>query len=111
MVGPTQQGVNALIDKDPHAYWDDGCNCVKNSAFAKSPRIAVIPLYDPVFYELGKKNGSNASLKIANYLGFFLEGMEGGQVIGRITPVAGVLAGQAGPAPAGAFPKVIRLVQ
>lgn len=111
MVGPTQQGVGDLIDKDPQAYWDDGCNCVKGSKFAKSPRIAVIPVYDPVVYETGKHNGSNASLKIANYIGFFLEGLQGGQVIGRITPVGGVLAGNAGPTPAGAFPTVIRLVQ
>ena len=112
MVGPTQQGVNDLIAKDPHAYWDEGCDCVKGSAFgSKSPRVAIIPVYDPVHYELGKQNSTNASLKIANYIGFFMEGMQGGEVIGRITPVAGVLSGGNGPAPAGAFPMVIRLVQ
>jgi hypothetical protein len=112
MVGPTQQGVNDLIGKDPNAYWDEGCNCVRGSSFgAKSPRIAIIPVYDPVYYEMGKQNSTNASLKIANYIGFFLEGMQGGEVIGRITPVAGLLTGQNGPAPAGAFPMVIRLVQ
>ena len=112
MVGPTKQGVDDLVAKDPNAYWDLGCNCVKGSAFgSKSPRIAVIPVYDPVAYELGKQNSTNAALKIANYIGFFLEGMEGNEVIGRITPVAGVLVGTNGPAPAGAFPMVIRLVQ
>jgi hypothetical protein len=111
MVGPTQQGVRELLDKDPGAYWDDVCNCVKGSAHGKSPRVAIIPVYDPVYYEMGKQNSTNASLKIANYIGFFLEGMEGGEVIGRITPVAGLLVGSAGPAPAGAFPMVIRLVQ
>ena len=60
---------------------------------------------------MGKQNSTNASLKIANYIGFFLEGMQGSEVIGRITPVAGLLAGEFGPAPAGAFPMVIRLVQ
>jgi hypothetical protein len=112
MVGPTRQGVSDLIAKDPHAYWDDACDCVKGSSFGtKSPRVAIIPVYDPVVYELGKQTSSHASLKIANYIGFFLEGMEGNQVIGRITPVAGVLLGSAGPAPAGAFPMVIRLVE
>lgn len=111
MVGPTAQGTGDLIDKDPGAYWDAGCKCVKNSKFAKSPRVAIIPLYDPVYYDTGKHNGSNASLKIANYLGFFIEELQGGEVIGRITPVSGILAGNAGPAPAGAFPRVIRLVQ
>lgn len=112
MVGPTRQGTSDLIAKDPSAYWDDHCDCVKGSAFGgKSPRVAVIPVYDPVYYAEGKANGRNASLKIANYIGFFLERMEGNEVIGRITPVAGVHDGRAGPAPAGAFPKIIRLVQ
>jgi hypothetical protein len=111
MVGPTVQGTNDLIAKDPGAYWDTSCNCVKGSAYGRSPRVAIIPLYDPAYYEEGKYNGKGASLKIANYLGFFVEGMQGNQVVGRITPVTGVLDGNAGPAPAGAFPKVIRLVQ
>lgn len=111
MVGPTAQGTNDLIARDPGAYWDTSCNCVKGSAFAKSPRVSVIPLYDPVYYEEGKHNGRGASLRIANYLGFFIEGMQGNQVMGRITPVGGVLAAGAGPAPVGAFPKVIQLVQ
>jgi hypothetical protein len=111
MTGPTNQGTQDLIDRDPGAYWDTGCQCVRGSAFAKSPRVAIIPVYDPVYYETGKHNGKNAALKIANYLGVFIERMDGSEVVGRITPVGGVLAGGAGPAPAGAFPMVIRLVQ
>jgi hypothetical protein len=111
MVGPTSQGVQDLIAKDPDAYWDTSCNCVKGSAFGKSPRVAVIPVYDPVYYEEGKHNGKNASLKIANYIGFFMESMQGNQVWGRITPVGGVIDGGSGPAPPGAFPVVIRLVE
>lgn len=111
MVGPTNDGVQDLINKDPNAYWDDGCKCVKGSAYSKSPRIAVIPVYDPIYYAEGKAGGRNASLKIANYLGFFLEEMRGGEVKGRITPVQGVFDGGAGAAPAGAFPIVIRLVE
>jgi Putative Flp pilus-assembly TadE/G-like len=111
MTGPTAQGTDRLIDRDPSAYWDTGCKCVKGSAFAKSPRVAVIPVYDPVYFEEGKHTGRGASLRIANYLGFFIEGMNGGQVVGRITPIGGVFNNGAGPAPAGAFPTVIRLVQ
>jgi hypothetical protein len=111
MVGPTKQGTDDLVDTDPNAEWDMTCNCVKNSAFRISPRIVVIPVYDPVYYETGKQNGSNASLKIANFIGFFIEKMTGNEVKGRITPVGGVFSGDAGPAPIGAFPVVIRLVQ
>ena len=111
MVGPTKQGTDDLVAKDPDAHWDLSCNCVKGSAFGVSPRVVVIPLYDPQYYETGKENGRNADLKIANYLGFFIEGTQGNQVMGRVTPVRGVYKGNAGPAPIGAFPKVVRLVQ
>ena len=111
MVGPTAQGTADLVAKDPNAYWDTSCNCVKGSAFGKSPRIAIVPLYDPMYYETGKHNGNNASLKVANYLGFFIEGMQSQQVVGRITPISGLVKGGGGSIPTGAFPMAIRLVQ
>ena len=40
-----------------------------------------------------------------------IEDMRGNEVYGRITPVLGVYDANAGPAPEGAFPKLIRLVQ
>jgi hypothetical protein len=111
MVGPTAQGTAARIAQDPNAYWDTDCNCVKGSAFGISPRVVIVPLYDPLYYAQGVQNGRNASLKVANYLGFFVEQMQGNNVVGRITPVGGIIDRNAGPAPAGAFPRVIRLVQ
>src|SRR5687768_6254778 len=55
-VGPTIQGIQDLIARDPGAYWDTATNSVKNSAFPerKSPRIFPIPLYDPDYYDEGK---------------------------------------------------------
>src|SRR5438128_664004 len=51
MDGPTNQGIDDLIARDPGAYWDNSCNCVKGSAYGgSSPRIAPIPLYDPNYY-------------------------------------------------------------
>jgi Flp pilus assembly protein TadG len=110
MVGPTSDGTADLIARDPDAYWDEYCNCVKGSAFGKSPRVAIIPLYDPIYYEQGKHNGNNASLKVANYLGFFIERLTNGEVIGRITPITGLITGGA-PSTAAGFPMAIRLVQ
>ncbi len=110
MVGPTIQGIDDLIAKDPDAYWDDDDNSV-HSSMNPSPRVAIIPLYDPVYYDTGKQNGRNADLKVANYLGFFIESHSGNNVYGRITPVSGLIKGNGGPAPAGAFPKAIRLVE
>jgi Flp pilus assembly protein TadG len=110
MVGPTTQGIDDLIAKDPDAYWDTATNSLKTSMHP-SPRVFPIPLYDPEYYESGKQNGKNASLRMANWLGFFVEGRKGNDIYGRITPILGTIDEDAGPAPAGAFPKAIRLVQ
>jgi hypothetical protein len=110
MVGPTTSGIDLLIARDPNAYWDDAQNRVV-STINPSPRVAVIPLYDPIYYDTGKLNGRTADLKVANYLGFFIESRSGNNVYGRITPVSGLIDGNGGPAPTGAFPKAIRLVE
>ena len=111
MAGPTIQGADLLIEQDPGAYWDESAKTVRGSAFARSPRVFPIPLYDPPFYDSGKRNGRYADLKVANWIGFFLEETQGNGIWGRIIPIAGIRDGNAGPAPAGAFPKAIRLVQ
>jgi hypothetical protein len=109
MTGPTRQGTQELIDRDSGAYWDTGTNRVV-SDLSPSPRVAVIPIYDPVYYETGKQNGRNADLKAVNYIGFFIEGMQGNNVMGRITPVSGLRQGN-GAAPQNGFPKAIILVE
>jgi hypothetical protein len=110
MVGPTQQGMDDLIALDPNAYWDTSTNKVV-STMHPSPRVRAIPLFDPYYYADGKLNGRNASLKFVNYLGFFIERMQGNEVVGRITPIGGLRRGNGAPAPAAAFPMAIRLVQ
>lgn len=111
MVGPTKQGMDDLIARDPNAYWDEYKNTVV-STMHPSPRVVAIPLFDPLYFEEGKKNGRTADLKAVNFLGFFVERMQGNEVIGRVTPIGGLRKGSGyGEAPAGAFPRSIRLVQ
>jgi hypothetical protein len=110
MMGPTLQAVQDLIDQDPTAYWDDVQNKVYTTK-SPTPRIFPIPLYDPEYYAWGKANGRNADLRVANWLGFFVERINGNNVFGRITPILGVIDEDAGPAPAGVFPQAIRLVE
>jgi Flp pilus assembly protein TadG len=109
MVGPTKQGIEDLIARDPTAYWDAVSNRVVSNMHP-SPRVAVVPLFDPEYYQTGKQTGANADLKAANFLGFFIEGLQGNDVVGRITPIGGLRDGS-GPAPAGAFPRTTRLVK
>jgi hypothetical protein len=110
--GPTISGIEELIEKDPGAYWDQGCNCVKGSAYAdrKSPRIFPIPLFDPDYYQGGITNGRVASLKTANWIGYFVEYIGGTTIYGRIIPIAGIRS-VTGPTGSPAFPKAIRLVK
>ena len=112
--GPTVQGVADLIAKDPGAYWEDSpCNCVKGSAFAerKSPRIFPIPLYDPDYYDYGKQTGRVASLVTANWIGYFVERIQGSSdIYGRIIPIGGIRDKTSTQGTA-SMPKAIRLVQ
>jgi hypothetical protein len=111
MVGPTEQGIDDLIARDPDATFDASCTCIRNSTYGVSPRITPIPLYDPIYYATGKQNGRNADFKLANVIGFFVERRSGDQVYGYVMPLLGIIAPGAGPAPSGSFPRAIRLVQ
>ena len=112
MTGPTIQGAEALIAKDPGAYWDTVTNKVKGSSYGvQSPRTFPIPLYDPIVYDSGKRNGRQADLVTANWIGFFLEEIQGNGLWGRIIPIAGIRDASVGPAPLGLNPKALRLVE
>lgn len=110
MMGPTSDGIDTLIAKDPNAYWDPVKREV-HTDIHPTPRIFPIPLYDPAEYAGAKQNGRVAQFKVANWIGFFLEKREGNQIYGRICPILGVVDPNAGPAPAGSFARAIRLVQ
>jgi hypothetical protein len=112
MVGPTVSGIDELIAQDPTAYWDDVHNTIHSPFGLHSPRLFPIPLYDPEYYQYGVTQGRTADLKMANWLGFFVEGRNGNEVYGRISPILGTIDGNAGPAPDdGVFPRAVRLVE
>jgi Flp pilus assembly protein TadG len=111
MEGPTIQGIEELIARDPGAHWNDVTNDMEGTAFpGNSPRVFPIPLYDPIYYDEGKRNGRNADLKTANWIGFFAEEVQGNQIYGRIIPIAGI-RDKNYPDGSAAFPKAIRLVK
>ena len=118
MVGPTKQGTQSLVDQDPNAYWDTTCNggsgCVKGGdpQFKISPRVRTVPLYNPILYAQDQHSGKSwPTLQIVNYIGFFIESVDGaGAVTGRITPVIGGF-NKGAPIPTGGFARAIILVQ
>ena len=107
MTGPTTAGTEDLIAKDPGAYWDTATNRVVSS-FNPSPRIVVLPVFDPVVYEQGRQTGRE-DIQVANLVGFFIEDIAGNSVIGRLVPATGLIRG--GSVPGGAYLRAIRLVE
>jgi len=111
MSGPTIQGIEELIAKDPAAHWNSSTKKVEGGMAGKSPRIAPIPLYDPAKYAEAKKNGRTAEFEVANWIGFFFDRVVGNQIYGYIEPIAGSLDKSAGPGSPDAFAKAIVLVE
>ena len=109
-VGPTSQGIDDLIAKDPNAYWDDTNKRVVSTT-KPSPRVFPIPLFDPDYYEWGKVNGRPADLKVSNWIGFFVVDRKRRRGARPPVPIQGIIKSGAGPAPNDIFPKVIRLVE
>jgi hypothetical protein len=108
MTGPTTSGTDDLIAKDRDAYWDSTSRRVV-SQFNPSPRVIVIPVFDPMVYEDSRQHGRQ-EIKVANLVGFFVDSVHGNSVYGRIVPTTGLIRGT-GPVPGGAFLRAIRLVQ
>jgi len=90
MVGPTKQGLESLIKLDPTAEW--GGVDVINSAFAVSPRIVKLCLFDPMFGVRKDKDvdGKEFSyVKIAKIMVIFIEGYnEKADITGRFIKLA-----------------------
>jgi hypothetical protein len=72
MVGPTDQGVRELIAQDPGAYWDASTKTVQGSAFTQSPRVGLIPFFDPT---LSPAPGRNY-VTVAKLGAFFVESID-----------------------------------
>ncbi len=111
MRGPTKQGINDLVSQDPGAHWDAGADSVVGSAYRPwraSPRVANLPLFDPRDpVDPGKK-----PVVFNNITAFFIEGMNGNDVIGRFLYATGLGTGITGTGggPGGPQLKFVRLV-
>jgi Flp pilus assembly protein TadG len=80
MVGPTKQGVQGLVDQDPGAYWESNTQSVAGSAFGKSPRVILVPFFDPTTPPVSGKNW----VRVTKVGAFFIEGVQNnGNVTGR----------------------------
>ncbi len=84
LMGPTRHGMEDLIALDPGARWDSGSQTIVNSAFAESPRIGLVPFFDPT---LPPGSGRNW-VTVVKLGAFFIEGVQGnGEVTGRFIQI------------------------
>jgi Flp pilus assembly protein TadG len=83
MVGPTRQGMEDLIGQDPGARWDSETKTIVNSAFAESPRIGMVPFFDPTIPPTSGRNW----VTVVKIGAFFIEGIQGGDVTGRFIQI------------------------
>ncbi|QLA14856.1 pilus assembly protein TadG-related protein [Desulfolutivibrio sulfoxidireducens] len=83
MVGPTNQGLDELLAADPDAAWDDTAKAITGSKFSdpmKSPRVALIPFYDPSRPQMSGRN----TIYVYQLGAVFIDGVsKGGDVTGR----------------------------
>ena len=139
--GPTSQGIGTVVDYDDDVYWDPsatgyngpGTGAVLNpdgTPAIFTPRIRPIVILDINHYvasvEAGTCNGTTCVGKIANIIGFFVEGMcndvtlEAGMecedpnkdVVGRIVSLPSTIASGAGSVEESAsFLTIVRLIR
>jgi Flp pilus assembly protein TadG len=118
MIGPTKQGVNDLIALDPNARWDPVTNSVDNSCAqastpcaATSPRVVAIPVYDTGVFDSTRRQGL-PTFTIVNILGFFIDRMQGNDVVGYLTEAPGLVTGGTAPiSPLASFLSQIQLIR
>ena len=73
MSGPTKIAIEDLMAMDPTATWDPAARTVVNSAFARSPRVIQLPVFDPEEYARALQNGIH-EIRIVKIVGFFVDG-------------------------------------
>jgi Flp pilus assembly protein TadG len=92
MVGPTMHGMEDLISQDPGARWDNSTKSIVNSAYGASPRIGLVPFFDPTLPPAPGRNW----VRVVKIGAFFIENVGGGgEVTGRFIQIttAGVPCG------------------
>lgn len=111
MIGPTRQGVDVLLGQDPGARYVNGeivdsCAGRANACFCPdadgdllpctlpvSPRLVPIPVFNVEAYSTQDRTSGRFQLQITRILGFFIDNMQGQDVIGYLHPISGELTG------------------
>ena len=88
-VGPTDQGLQELIARDPGAYYDEVTGTIEGSAYPASPRLIKAAAYDPTESIYDLSGGSTKYLTVNKIVVLFLESRTGtAEVLGRFMRMA-----------------------
>lgn len=131
--GPTRQGITTVVGYDSAAQWDwtvqgpqGKMGAVVGGKGMSTPRIRPLVILDANHYEAQGCSGTTCLGKVANIIGFFVEGMckdvtmdpgmicddPNKDVVGRIVTLPGDYASSGGGVVTSAeFVKVIRLIR
>jgi Flp pilus assembly protein TadG len=119
MVGPTRHGMDDLIALDPSATWNLSANggrggitggCMSSGACAISPRVVAVPMFNPDLWDSDFTPG-HPTVEVTRVVGFFMEQMQGNDVIGRLMPYPSSAYSGTGGVPGSAFVISIVLVR
>jgi hypothetical protein len=121
MQGPANAGVTALIAQDPGAVWNGqevASSCAPTCA-PISPRIVPIAVFDVDEFQWRREEGDwspcpagGKCVRVVNILGFFVDGIDKGNVTGHLVTVPGeFIAGAPSVGGGAAFLMNIRLVR
>lgn len=91
VTGEVAQGILALIGQDAAASWNPGMNggrggvsggCMAAGTCTISPRIIALPAFSPDAWDAG--GIANDVVRVTRIVGFFVQRLEGGYVVGRL---------------------------
>ena len=125
--GPTRQGVEVLISRDPGASYNGGTRQIVGSAYSpptRSPRVVPIGVMDVDDFLSRNPTGATGVVRLVNIFGFFIEGMgevetdgsmtlraSGKAVIGRIVTIPSLASGSSPLPESASFLRTIILVR
>jgi Flp pilus assembly protein TadG len=122
-IGPTVQGMDALIAQDPNAQWNAATDSVDNSCAPEcapiSPRVVALAVFDTDAFQYSDATNDwsmcptgGSCVRVVNFLGFFVDQMQGNDVIGYLVRYPGILSNKpTGVSAPSAFAVVITLVR
>lgn len=118
-VGPTAHGMEDLIALDRDAKWDsdtkeiiDSCAQDEDPCASYSPRIVAVPVFHTDEWYEADKGGRTNVVTVVNILGFFIDHMNGNNVVGYFVKMPGLSSkGKGSVAPDASFLKTIQLVR